>query len=97
MTELRECPFCGQPGEMHRAYDRDCKYSYSPGCETRYCPGEWAGLFYNTLKDAEDAWNTRATDANIAAIQAEIDTWTGDNTATTRAERIRKIIAGEAE
>jgi hypothetical protein len=54
-------------------------------------------LFYNTLKDAEDAWNTRATDANIAAIQAEIDTWTGDNTATTRAERIRKIIAGEAE
>ena len=126
MSELRECPFCGQPGEMHRQditgpYDREVKYAYYPGCETEHCPGEWGGSLYDTLHGAEAIWNTRATDATIAAILAacEIVPARMEEMAETNfdagnpamwqmyrdhahgarelAERIRRIIAGEAE
>ena len=99
MSELRECPFCGKPGEMHRqdmagVCDREAEFRYSPGCETRYCPGEWGGLLHPTIDSAEKFWNTRATDATKAAILDTLDKWDGDGQSLQLAGRIRRVVNG---
>jgi len=118
MSELKECPFCGgntaifpyfrEPPERHERYVVCAKCMACSDC-------------YDSERDAISAWNTRATDATIAAIlsacesvPARMDEMADANYdagnpamwqmyrdhahgARELAERIRKIIAGEAE
>ena len=91
MSELRECPFCGCRDIRPEEKDDPYVWCKNPKCQ---------------IYDIElhiNKWNTRAIDATIAAIQAELDLWESFDYLTDREQTmnlvgaIRRIIAGEEE
>lgn len=74
--ELKPCPFCGGT-EIHIGpMDPPSAWEYwEVGCNNDDCPldADSVKVELGTPEKAAAAWNTRATDANLAALQAEIE------------------------
>lgn len=74
--ELKPCPFCGGTeihiGPMDPLGAWEC---WEVGCNNDDCPleADSVKVALGTPEKAAAAWNTRATDANLAALQAEIE------------------------
>ena len=74
--ELKPCPFCGGTeihiGPMDQPSAWGC---WVVGCNNYDCPldVDSVKVEFGTPENAAAAWNTRATDANLAALQAEIE------------------------
>lgn len=65
MTELRECPFCGGDAAI---------VGYGPyRCVCRKCGASTASQYVVTMEQAITVWNTRAADARIAELEAEVE------------------------
>lgn len=65
MKALKPCPFCGGDAELERAGDRRQSTIYAClHCSCRLETGEEWGYGAD--------WNTRATDARIAELEAEL-------------------------
>ena len=65
MTELKPCPFCGGEPRIqgHTFHEHSSTYGVvclDCGCETRQ--------FYPSAKEAEEAWNRRASDEQAEAL-----------------------------
>lgn len=58
MIELRECPFCGGPGELVERHNPMSKWKHSVDCSSPTCVAN--GPVEATRTDAVTAWNTRA-------------------------------------
>lgn len=75
-SELKPCPFCGGTeihiGPMDQPSAWEC---WVVGCNNYDCPldVDSVKVEFGTPENAAAAWNTRATDANLAALQAEIE------------------------
>jgi len=71
--ELKPCPFCGGT-EIHFG-PMEAPGAWMVGCNNYDCPlgVDSVTVEFGTPEKAAAAWNTRATDANLAALQAEID------------------------
>lgn len=75
-VELLPCPFCGGTeihfGPMDSPSAWEC---WVVGCNNYDCPldVDSVKVEFGTPEQAAAAWNTRATDANLAALQAEIE------------------------
>ena len=71
MNELKPCPFCGLPAQIHGDFNME---ALSCSDRTGDCPGSWAALSCRTppqRAEAIAAWNRRAqpaTDKQQAAI-----------------------------
>lgn len=84
MEKLRECPFCGHSDikiDTVQRYDDECQEN---GFESTVCCEECCGRLsaWAFKKEyAEDgiiaAWNTRASDSEIAELRAEVERLTG--------------------
>lgn len=77
MSDLRECPFCG--GEVfaetipaHEHVFADFMPDY-PGSTTIECYKCSAAMIAETMEGVSAQWNTRASDATIAAILEECE------------------------
>ena len=79
--ELKPCPFCGGTeihiGPMDSPSAWEC---WVVGCNNCDCPldVDSVKVELGTPEKAAAAWNTRATDANLAALQAEIEALRAD-------------------
>jgi len=95
----------GKSYEREKSELRECKYAFEAWYKEKF------GAKPSRKQDAEDyywefdrnrlevwcaAWNTRATDATIAAILEEVEKWrqVGGMGADECAERIQRIING---
>ena len=65
MSELKKCPFCGEPGEQkgNRRYKKG--YAATVGCSNGLCPAKieqatLCGNVEDAYRHAENAWNRRA-------------------------------------
>jgi Lar family restriction alleviation protein len=54
MTELLDCPFCGEEAFVFTHYD-----GYSVRCANMACPSN--GAYFETMEEAIEAWNARAS------------------------------------
>src|SRR5690606_16343709 len=74
--DLLPCPFCGGTEIYIGPMNRPSAWGYwEVGCNNDDCPLDVDSVKVEggTLEKAAAAWNTRATDANLAALQAEIE------------------------
>ena len=75
-VELLPCPFCGGTEIHFGPMDASSAWEYwVVGCNNYDCPldADSVKVEFGTPEKAAAAWNTRATDANLAALQAEIE------------------------
>lgn len=61
MIELKPCPFCGEIPPWHRFANPNRVWIE---CGNRYCGVRPQTKFYNTLLEAAEVWNRRASDEN---------------------------------
>ena len=59
MSKLKPCPFCGGEGCIQRHEFVGCTDTFGVGCLDCCCAPR---QFYDTEKDATEAWNRRADD-----------------------------------
>src|SRR5690606_5846377 len=74
--DLLPCPFCGGTEIYIGPMNRPSAWGdWEAGCNNDDCPLDVDSVKVEggTLEKAAAAWNTRATDANLAALQAEIE------------------------
>jgi len=93
MDELRECPFCGgsefridDSGKVWtgQKYTDPTTYTVRHWCERKQGQPETVlSVRGKTRQDATDAWNTRTSDARIAALEAEL---------TAEREKVARLV-----
>jgi hypothetical protein len=66
--ELKPCPFCGstQIQTHNLSIDGEC---YEITCNSEGCP---CGALFESVEDAQKAWNTRALEAENAVLKAKL-------------------------
>ncbi len=86
MSELKPCPFCGLPAQIHGDFNME---ALSCSDRTGDCPGSWAALSCRTppqRAEAIAAWNRRAQPAAPAdaepSVAPEPVAWMWRNTRT---------------
>lgn len=94
-TDLLPCPFCGGT-EIHIGpMDQPNAWDYwVVGCNNYDCPldADSVKVEFGTPEKAAAAWNTRATAANLAALQAEIEAQQQDKLDAERWRYIRRKL-----
>ena len=65
MAELKKCPFCGGEAEVVKAHGA-AMFPYTVVCKENECSAS-VGIFKETREKAIEAWNNRATEADIRA------------------------------
>ena len=60
MSELKNCPFCdGDASYSYRDVANEDTPSNAISCENHYCKVQPNTMFFVTLEEAIEAWNTR--------------------------------------
>ena len=62
MNELKPCPFCGGKADMitNDGRTKAEKLRYHPCCHNQQCIMFVGGIWFNTEKEAIEAWNRRS-------------------------------------
>ena len=63
MAELKKCPFCGGKADTYSSI----RGFWSVDCESNECITHTMVTNYDTREEAIEAWNNRATEAEIRA------------------------------
>jgi Lar family restriction alleviation protein len=74
VDELKPCPFCGHAEPVQVVGFRN-DWGHGVRCGVATCRGRTVG--HETKAEAITAWNTRAKDAQIAALEAQCEALAG--------------------